>query len=253
MDLECGELRKNSIKLKLSGHPFLMLAMIAMGNGRVVRHEELQKKFWPQTIIGDYQHSLGNSLYTIRQTLGDPARAPRYIQTVPNGYRFMVPVTIIEALVQPNGSKGHHQCELSLEIQQIRREFLSAPGCRGLALLVYGCEMLEKQYPENSEIPELRLLILDIRLALQRSAARDPNWMAHSISLEVAAMVFNDPNAISIPLADGIWKTVGRVAESVLLAVMHTEHQKNEEQSVRIKGARRATPWERRYYEQSSK
>jgi DNA-binding winged helix-turn-helix (wHTH) protein/uncharacterized DUF497 family protein len=247
MDLECGELRKNSIKLKLSGHPFLMLAMIAMGNGRVVRHEELQKKFWPQTIIGDYQHSLGNSLYTIRQTLGDPARAPRYIQTVPNGYRFMVPVTIIEALVQPNGSKSHHQCELSLEIQQIRREFLSGPGCRGLALLVYGCEMLEKQYPENSEIPELRLLILDIRLVLERAAALEPNWAAHSISFETATRVFNDPKAISVPLADGSWKTLGRVSESVLLMIEHTSHQENGQ--IRIKAARRATPQERKFYE----
>jgi DNA-binding winged helix-turn-helix (wHTH) protein/uncharacterized DUF497 family protein len=251
IDLERSELRKNGSKLKLSGHPFLMLAAIAEGNGRVIAYEELQRKFWPQTTIEDYKHSLGNSLSTVRKTLGDSGRAPRYIQTVPNGYRFMVPVTIIEPLVEPNGSKSHHQCKLSLEIQQIRRELLIAPGCRDLAHLVCRCETLEKQYPENSEIPELRWLMLDVRMALQRSAALDPNWASHQISFETAALVFNDSNAISIPLTTGGWKTLGRVSESVLLVAEHTDH--NHGQAVRIKAVRRATPQERRFYEQSSK
>jgi hypothetical protein len=45
---------------------------------------------------------------------------------------------------------------------------------------------------------ELQLLALDIRLALEHSAALEPNWADHSISLETAARVFNDPDAISV-------------------------------------------------------
>jgi DNA-binding winged helix-turn-helix (wHTH) protein/uncharacterized DUF497 family protein len=254
MDLECSELRKNGSKLKLSGHPFHMLAMIAVEDGRVVTYEELQTKLWPQTTIGDYKHSLGNSMLTVRKTLGDSAREPRYIQTVPNGYRFLVPVTVIEkASERQNGSKKHHQAEFLLELQEIRRELLTAPSIRGLQLLVLRCEALEKQYPQYPTTFDLQALTLDVRMALQRSTVLDPLWPNFHISSEAAALVFNDPNAISIPLINGGWKTLGRVSESVLLVVEHTEHQENEVQAVRIKGARRATPPERRFYEQSSK
>ncbi len=250
MDLESEEIRKNGSKLKLSGQPFHMLAMIAIGDGRVVTYAELQSKFWPQITIEDYKHSLGNSLFTIRKMLGDSAHEPRYVQTVPNGYRFLIPVTIIDKS-SGNGSKKHHQDEILFELQDIRQSLFTARGCRDLLFLVSRCEILEKQCPQSSTMPDLQLLILDIRLALERAAILEPDWMAHSISFEAAARVFNDPNAISIPLADGTWKTLGRVSESVLLVVEHTSRQGNG--LVRIRASRRAIPEERRFYEQSRK
>ncbi len=254
MDLESEELRKNGIKLKLSGQPFHMLALIAEGNGRVVTYEELQSIFWPETNIEDYKHSLGNSMLRIRKTLRDSAREPRYIKTVPRGYRFLVHVTIIDkAYGQPNGSKNYHPDDLLLEIQKIRQELLSAQRCRELLLLLYRCETLESKYPQHTIQHELQLLMLDIRLALEHTAVLEPNWANHSISFETAARVFNDPNAISVPPADGRRKTLGRVSESILLVVEHTERQENGQRVVRVKAARRATPQERRSYEQSRK
>jgi DNA-binding winged helix-turn-helix (wHTH) protein/uncharacterized DUF497 family protein len=251
MDLESEELRKDGHKLKLSGRPFRMLAMIVEGNGRVITREELQSKFWPQTNIEDYNHSLGNSLHTIRKALGDSAHVPRYIKTVPRGYQFLVPVTIIYG--QPNGSKSHQPDELLLEMQQIRQEFLSSQRCRKLLLLLYRCKTLENKYALHPMQHELQLLMLDIRLGLERSANLEPNWADHSISFETAARVFNDPSAISIPLTNGRWRTLGLVSESVLLVVEHAAHQQNGQRIVRIEAARRATPQERRFYEQSRK
>lgn len=227
-----------------------MLAAIAEGNGRVIAYEELQRKFWPQTTIEDYKHSLGNSLSTVRKTLGDSAHEPRYIETVPNGYRFLVPVTIINNGSGQNGSEKHHRDELLLELQDIRRSLFTARGCRDLLFLLSRCDTLEKQHLQYSKMPDLQLLTLDIRLALKRAAILEPNGMAHSISFEAASRVFNDPNAISIPLADGSWKTLGRVSESVLLVIEHTS-QENEQ--IRIRASRRATPEERRFHEQSRK
>lgn len=254
MDLESEELRKDGIKLKLSGQPFHTLAMIAERNGGVVTYEELQSKFWPHINIDDYKHSLGNSMLAIRKTLGDSAREPRYIRTVPRGYQFLVPVTIIyRSSGQENGSRYSHPDELIVAMQQIRQEFLESRRCRELAGLVYRCETLEKQYPQHSKMHDLQLLMLDIRLALKRSAALEPNWADYSISFETAGRVFSDPNAISVPPINGMRKTLGRVSESVLLVVEHTAHQENGQQSIRIKAARRATPQERRFYEQSRK
>jgi DNA-binding winged helix-turn-helix (wHTH) protein/uncharacterized DUF497 family protein len=254
MDLESEELRKNGIRLKLTGQPFHMLAIIAGRDGGVVTYEELQSKFWPHINIDDYKHSLGNSMLTIRKTLGDSAREPRYIRTVPRGYQFLVPVTIIDkATGQENGSKNHHDDALLLEIQQIQQELLKASRCRELALLVYRCETLEKQYPQHLKMHDLQLLMLDIRLALERSAILEPNWANHSISFETAARVFSDPNAISVTPINGMRKTIGRVSESVLLVVEHTTQEANGQHFVSIKAARRATRQERSFYEQSSK
>jgi DNA-binding winged helix-turn-helix (wHTH) protein/uncharacterized DUF497 family protein len=254
LDLESEELRKSGIRLKLSGQPFHMLAIIAARNGEVVTYKELEVRFWPETHIEDPKHSLGNSMLMIRRALGDSARAPLYIETVRRGFRFRVPVTIIhKGSGQENGSKSPHPDELMAEIRQIRQEFLNTQRCRELLLLLYRCETLENQNLRHPLQHELQLLMLDIRLALERSAVLEPNWADHSISFETAARVFNDPNAISVPPINGTRRTLGRVSESVLLVVEHTAHHENEQQVTRIKAARRATAQERSIYEQSRK
>src|SRR5690242_9559526 len=136
MDLESEELRKSGIRLKLSGQPFYMLATIAARDGGVVTYEELQGTFWPHTHIEDPRHSLGKSMLLVRKALGDSARKPIYIETVRRGFRFLVPVTIIDRISgHENGSKGLHPHELILVMQQIRQEFLTAHRCRELLKL----------------------------------------------------------------------------------------------------------------------
>ena len=253
MDLESEELRKSGIKLKLGGQPFHMLAMIAVRDGGVVTYEELEGRFWPQTHIEDPRHSLGNSMLMIRKALSDSARKSIYIETVRRGFRFRVPVTIIyKSCGQENGSQSPHPDELALAIRQIRQEFLNTKRCRELLLLLFRCETLENQNPRHPMQHELQLLVLDIRLAFEHSAVLEPNWADHSISFETAARVFKDPNAISVPSTGGRRKTLGRVSESVLLVVEHTAHHEGQ-QITRIKAVRRATPEERRFYEQSRK
>jgi uncharacterized DUF497 family protein len=94
----------------------------------------------------------------------------------------------------------------------------------------------------------------DIQSAIDRSAGLDLKWANPAISFETARLVFDDPNAISIPdpFVNGEWKTLGLANESVLLMVEHTGHPENG-QRVLIHRARRATPKERRVYEQRRK
>ena len=50
----------------------------------------------------------------------------------------------------------------------------------------------------------------DIQLAIGRSAVLEPGWDNPTISDEVASLVFDDPNAVSIPDPFGNgWKTLG--------------------------------------------
>ena len=52
--------------------------------------EELQQKLWPGATYGDFEHGLNAAVNRLRETLGDSATLPKYIETIPRrGYRFI--------------------------------------------------------------------------------------------------------------------------------------------------------------------
>ena len=92
VDLQAGELRKAGVKLKLSGQPFQVLAILLERPGGVVTREELQKRLWPDTFV-DVDHNLNTAINKIREALGDSSESPRFVETLPRrGYRFIGPV-----------------------------------------------------------------------------------------------------------------------------------------------------------------
>jgi len=92
VDPSAGELRKAGVKLKLTGQPFQVLAILLERPGEVVSREELQKRLWPDTFV-DVDHNLNTSINKIREVLGDSAESPRFVETLPRrGYRFIAPV-----------------------------------------------------------------------------------------------------------------------------------------------------------------
>src|SRR5882757_5008905 len=92
VDLRAGELRKDGVKLKLTGQPFQVLGNLLEHPGEVVTREELQKRLWPDTFV-DVDHNLNTAINKIREVLGDSAENPRFVETLSRrGYRFMVPV-----------------------------------------------------------------------------------------------------------------------------------------------------------------
>src|ERR1043166_3014765 len=77
------------MRLKLSGQPFQVLAILLERPGEVVTREELQKRLWPDTFV-DIDHNLNTAINKIREVLGDSAEHPRFVETVPRrGYRFV--------------------------------------------------------------------------------------------------------------------------------------------------------------------
>jgi Tol biopolymer transport system component/DNA-binding winged helix-turn-helix (wHTH) protein len=93
VDLVTEELRKSGLKIRLSGQPFQILAMLLERPGLVVTREELQKKLWPDGTFVDFDHSLNTAINKIREVLGDSAEHPRYVETLARrGYRFIAPV-----------------------------------------------------------------------------------------------------------------------------------------------------------------
>jgi len=99
LDLHAGELRKRGVKLRLQGQPIQVLAILLQSAGNLVTREELRSQLWPADTFVDFDHSLHNSIGRIRETLGDSAGIPRYIETLPRrGYRFIAPVEEVQAL-----------------------------------------------------------------------------------------------------------------------------------------------------------
>jgi cholera toxin transcriptional activator len=101
LDLAAGELRKNGVKLRLQEQPFQVLALLLERAGDVVSREELRQSLWPADTFVDFDHSLNTAVNKLRETLGDSATSPRYIETLARrGYRFI-------ALVQTDIEKNH--------------------------------------------------------------------------------------------------------------------------------------------------
>jgi hypothetical protein len=80
------------------------------------------------------------------------------------------------------------------------------------------------------------------------------NLAKHKVSFETAMLVFDDPRAISrldrIEHGEERWQTLGLAGGIVVLLVAHTYHDEDGEEVIRIISARKATPHERKMYEQ---
>lgn len=81
------------------------------------------------------------------------------------------------------------------------------------------------------------------------------NRRKHGVSFELAAEVFADPFSLTIwdRIVEGeerYW-TIGSIAARTILVVVHTIRDERGEEVIRIFSARKATPRERKFYEEA--
>lgn len=92
-DLRAGELRKHGQRLKLSGQPFQVLAILLQHAGEVVTREDLHQALWPSDTYVDFDHGLNTAINRVRVALSDSGTNPRFVETLARrGYRFIAPV-----------------------------------------------------------------------------------------------------------------------------------------------------------------
>ncbi|NYF88050.1 winged helix-turn-helix domain-containing protein [Tunturiibacter empetritectus] len=100
--LEPEELRRNGIRVKVSGQALQVLIVLASERGRLVTREHLHKVLWPATSFGDFEHGLNAAVNRLREILGDSAINPKYIETIPRqGYRFIAANKVEDEQVPP--------------------------------------------------------------------------------------------------------------------------------------------------------
>jgi cholera toxin transcriptional activator len=103
MDLSAGELRKNGARIRLQGQPFQVLVSLLQRPGQVVTRDELRATIWPADTFVDFDHSLNTAVNKIRESLGDSASNPRFVETLARrGYRFIAPVDLVASRVPPS-------------------------------------------------------------------------------------------------------------------------------------------------------
>ena len=93
LEPQTGELRRNGVKLKLQDQPYQVLLKLLDHAGKTVTREQLRAALWPADTFVDFETGLNTAIKRLRETLGDSAENPTFIETVPKrGYRFIAPI-----------------------------------------------------------------------------------------------------------------------------------------------------------------
>ena len=99
-DSERSVLLRHGELVKVEPKVMSLLAYLAANAGRIVPKEELLAKVWNGAHVVD--EALQRAVSMLRTALGDDARNPRLVETVPTrGYRLMVTPRPLEAPVGP--------------------------------------------------------------------------------------------------------------------------------------------------------
>ena len=101
LDRGAAELRKRGVRIKLQDQPYRILCLLLDSRGEVVTRETLCTALWPEDTFVEFERSLNAAIAKLRQTLGDSAENPRFVETVARrGYRFIAPVEAIDPVAR---------------------------------------------------------------------------------------------------------------------------------------------------------
>ena len=90
VDPESNSVARGNEVFRLEPKAMHVLVHLAARAGRVVTRMELEESVWAGVIVGP--DALTNAIIKLRKALGDDARSPRDIETVPNtGHRLTAP------------------------------------------------------------------------------------------------------------------------------------------------------------------
>ena len=90
---QSGELRRDGELVPIAPQPFRLLLALASRPGQLVTREELRQLVWGDDTFVDFERGLNFCVLQARTALGDDARQPAYIETLPRrGYRFVADV-----------------------------------------------------------------------------------------------------------------------------------------------------------------
>ena len=91
-DAETGEVRRGGAVHRLEPQPAALLALLMSRPDELVTRQEVIATLWGDHTTVNFQDGLNYSIRQIRLALGDQARQPRFVETIPRrGYRYVAP------------------------------------------------------------------------------------------------------------------------------------------------------------------
>jgi TolB-like protein/DNA-binding winged helix-turn-helix (wHTH) protein/Tfp pilus assembly protein PilF len=151
VDLDCNELRKKGLRLKLQDQPLNLLRILLEHPGTLVTRDELRHRLWKPGTFVEFDHSLNTAMMRLREVLGDPSDNPRFIETVPRkGYRFIAPV---------------HEAETEQPKQEEVRYALAVPNAPDQTELNLAAAPPQSESTKISPIPLIRQVPLSRAIA----------------------------------------------------------------------------------------
>ena len=90
LDEPTRELIMGNTRVRLQEQPFQVMRLLLAHPGGLVTRDEIRNRLWPNGTYVDFEHSLNAAVKRLRAALGDDARAPKYVETLPRrGYRWI--------------------------------------------------------------------------------------------------------------------------------------------------------------------
>ena len=86
-DPETRQLLQAGAEVRLSPKAFELIAVLIASRPRALSKADLMERLWPSTYVAE--GNLPSLIAEIRQAIGDDARTPRFVRTLPRfGYAF---------------------------------------------------------------------------------------------------------------------------------------------------------------------
>src|SRR6476646_9887404 len=93
VDFSTSELRRSGSRVRIQEQQLRLLGVLLEQPGDLIARERLRDRLWPSDTFVDFERSLNAAVAKLRQSLGDSAEQPVFVETVARkGYRFVAPV-----------------------------------------------------------------------------------------------------------------------------------------------------------------
>lgn len=123
LDVRNSQLRRGGVPVDLSPQAFKVLVMLAERPDQLVTRREIKDALWPGELYGDFDSRLNFTVKKLRESLGDSAEQPRYVQTVRNaGYMFVAPVRTMRTTQGISSRRGDNQVDSSGVVGRLQVE-----------------------------------------------------------------------------------------------------------------------------------
>ena len=128
VDRAAMRVTKSGLPVTLEPKAFDVLLHLLDNRGMLVGKAQLLEVVWPGTFVTE--NNLAHAVSQLRRALGDSAKCPRYIETVPRrGYRFIAPVVEQRSAILP-GSHAESRLQVTQTPQQAGPLTSTAPPTR---------------------------------------------------------------------------------------------------------------------------